>query len=63
MNNAIDDVFGNTFMNVLDNLTKIFTTVATTLDVVKIVMEQKGFKGTGLKASVNLANKKVALMF
>jgi hypothetical protein len=32
------------------------------LDIVKIVMEQKGFKGTGLSVSVDVAPREVNLI-
>lgn len=62
MNSGFEDVFGDTFIKVLNNLQSVYTNIAGALNVVKIVMEQKGFKGGGLSASVNVAPKKVALI-
>jgi hypothetical protein len=56
------DPFGMNIYRDLDNLASILTTMVKVLDVVKIVMEQKGFKGTGLSVSVDVAPRQVNLI-
>lgn len=46
----------------LDNLASILTSMVAVLDIVKIVMEQKGFKGTGLSVTVNVAPRQINLI-
>ena len=46
----------------LENLSGILTTVTKILEIVKIVMEQKGFKGTGINVNVNVAPRAVKLL-
>jgi hypothetical protein len=62
MNSSIEDIFGDTYIKILNNLQSVYTNIASALNVVKIVMEQKGFKGSGIKATVNVAPRKVALI-
>jgi hypothetical protein len=56
------DPFGQNQYKDLDNLTSILTSMVAVLDIVKIVMEQKGFKGTGLNVSVDVAPRQVNLI-
>jgi hypothetical protein len=56
------DPFGLNQYNDLDNIASILTSMVSVLDVVKIIMEQKGFKGTGLNVSVNVAPRQVNLI-
>jgi hypothetical protein len=56
------DPFGQNEFSDLDNLTSILTNIVSVLDIVKIVMEQKGFKGTGLNVSVDVAPRQVNLI-
>ena len=56
------DPFGQNEFSDLDNLTNILTNIVSVLDIVKIVMEQKGFKGTGLNVSVDVAPRQVNLI-
>jgi hypothetical protein len=56
------DPFGLNVYADLDNLQSILTSMVSVLDVVKIVMEQKGFKGSGLNVSVNVAPRQVNLI-
>ena len=56
------DPFGQNEYKDLDNLASILTSMVAVLDVVKIVMEQKGFKGTGLNVDVNVAPRQVNLI-
>ena len=56
------DPFGQNEFTDLDNLSVIITNIVRVLDTVKIVMEQKGFKGTGLSVSVNVAPCEVILI-
>jgi len=56
------DPFGQNEFTDLDNLTSILTNIVSVLDIVKIVMEQKGFKGTGLNVNVNVAPREVNLI-
>jgi len=53
------DPFGLGAYEDLDTLISILSTIISIFDIVKIVMEQKGFKGTGLNVSVNVAPKQV----
>lgn len=46
----------------LDNLASILGSMVAVLDIVKIVMEQKGFKGTGLSVTVNVAPRQINLI-
>jgi hypothetical protein len=45
----------------LDNFIKLLTDLTFTLDIVKVVLEQKGYTATGLKVNVNVAAKAVRL--
>jgi hypothetical protein len=56
------DPFGQSQFTDLDNLTSILTNIVSVLDIVKIVMEQKGFKGTGLNVNVEVAPREVNLI-
>lgn len=56
------DPFGQNEFTDLDNLTSILTNIVSVLDIVKIVMEQKGFKGTGLNVNVEVAPREVNLI-
>jgi hypothetical protein len=56
------DPFGLNVYKDLDNLASILTSMVEVLDIVKIVMEQRGFKGTGLNVSVNVAPRQVNLI-
>jgi hypothetical protein len=56
------DPFGQNQFTDLDNLTSILTNIVSVLDIVKIVMEQKGFKGTGLNVNVEVAPREVNLI-
>jgi len=56
------DPFGQNEFGDLDNLTSILTNIVSVLDIVKIVMEQKGFKGTGLNVNVDVAPRQVNLI-
>jgi hypothetical protein len=56
------DPFGQNEFTDLDNLTSILTNIVSVLDIVKIVMEQKGFKGTGLNVNVDVAPREVNLI-
>jgi hypothetical protein len=56
------DPFGQNEFADLDNLTSILTNIVSVLDIVKIVMEQKGFKGTGLNVNVDVAPRQVNLI-
>lgn len=56
------DPFGMNVYKDLDNLASILTSMVEVLDIVKIVMEQKGFKGTGLNVTVNVAPRQVNLI-
>lgn len=56
------DPFGQNEFTDLDNLTSILTNIVSVLDIVKVVMEQKGFKGTGLSVSVDVAPREVNLI-
>lgn len=56
------DPFGLNKYKDLDNLASILTNMVAVLDIVKIVMEQKGFKGTGLSVSVDVAPRQVNLI-
>jgi hypothetical protein len=56
------DPFGQNEFIDLENLSVLITNIVTVLDIVKIVMEQKGFKGTGLSVSVNVAPRQVTLI-
>ena len=56
------DPFGMNVYKDLDNLASILTSMVEVLDIVKIVMEQRGFKGTGLNVSVNVAPRQVNLI-
>jgi hypothetical protein len=56
------DPFGQNQFTDLDNLTSILTNIVSVLDIVKIVMEQKGFKGTGLNVHVDVAPREVNLI-
>jgi hypothetical protein len=58
----IYDPFGHNRYDDLDNLTSILTSMVAVLDIVKIVMEQQGFKGTGLSVTVNVAPRQVNLI-
>jgi hypothetical protein len=53
------DPFGLGAYEDLDTIISILSTIISIFDIVKIVMEQKGFKGTGLNVSVNVAPKQV----
>jgi hypothetical protein len=56
------DPFGTATFNDLDNLSEFLVTITTTLELVKIVLEQQGFKGTGINVSVYVAPKPVNLI-
>jgi hypothetical protein len=56
------DPFGLNDFTDLDSLQTIITNMVSVLDIVKVVMEQKGFKGTGLNVSVNVAPTQVNLI-
>jgi hypothetical protein len=56
------DPFGIATFNDLDNLSEFLVTITTTLELVKIVLEQQGFKGTGINVSVYVAPKPVNLI-
>jgi|688.fasta_scaffold47786_8 hypothetical protein len=56
------DPFGQNEFADLDNLTSILTNIVSVLDIVKIVMEQKGFKGTGLNVNVDVVPRQVNLI-
>ena len=56
------DPFGLNVYKDLDNLASILTSMVEVLDIGKIVMEQRGFKGTGLNVSVNVAPRQVNLI-
>ena len=56
------DPFGQNQFTDLDNLTSILTNIVSVLDIVKIVMEQKGFKGTGLNVNVDVVPRQVNLI-
>lgn len=56
------DPFGQNEFIDLDNLSLIITNIVTVLDLVKIVMEQKGFTAGGLNVSVDVAPRQVVLI-
>ena len=56
------DPFGQNEFIDLDNLSLVIKNIVTVLDIVKIVMEQKGFKGTGLNVNVEVAPREVNLI-
>jgi hypothetical protein len=56
------DPFGQNEFIDLDNLSLVIKNIVTVLDIVKIVMEQKGFTATGLKVSVDVAPRQVILI-
>jgi hypothetical protein len=56
------DPFGTATFNDLDNLSEFLVSITTTLELVKIVLEQQGFKGTGINVSVYVAPRPVNLI-
>jgi hypothetical protein len=56
------DPFGLVPFTELDNLSGILLSITSVLEIVKIVMEQKGFKGTGLNVAVLVAPNPVILL-
>jgi hypothetical protein len=56
------DPFGQNQFNDLDNLSQFLISLTTTLELVKVVLEQKGFKGTGINVSVAVAPRQVNLI-
>ena len=56
------DPFGQNVFTDIDNLHEFLINLTNTLELVKIVMEQQGFKGTGLNVSVDVAPRAVNLI-
>jgi len=56
------DPFGLATFNDLDNLSEFLVSITNTLELVKIVLEQEGFKGTGINVSVSVAPRAVNLI-
>jgi hypothetical protein len=56
------DPFGQNEFIDLENLSLVITNIVTVLDLVKIVMEQKGFTAAGLNVSVDVAPRQVVLI-
>jgi len=56
------DPFGQNTFNDLENLSEFLVSLTTTLELVKIVLEQKGFKGTGINVSVSVAPRQINLI-
>jgi len=56
------DPFGQNQFNDLDNLSQFLISLTTTLELVKVVLEQQGFKGTGINVSVAVAPRQVNLI-
>ena len=55
------DPFNINAINDLDGFIKLLTDLTFTLDLVKVVLEQKGLTVSGLKVIVNVAAKPVKL--
>jgi hypothetical protein len=56
------DPFGQNQYDDLQNLSDFLITLTTTLELVKVVLEQQGFKGTGINVSVLVAPRQVNLI-
>ena len=56
------DPFGLSQFEDLENLSQILINMTSVLEVVKIVMQQEGFTGSGLNVSVNVAPVPVNLI-
>ena len=56
------DPFGQNTFNDLENLSEFLVSLTTTLELVKIVLEQKGFKGTGINVLVSVAPRQINLI-
>ena len=56
------DPFGLQQFEDLDNFSQILVNMRSVLEVVKIVMEQQGFTGSGLNVTVNVAPAPVNLL-
>jgi len=56
-----DDPFGLQVYQDLDTLTFVLKYLINTLDVLKITMQQKGFKGTGINVSVKVVPSQITL--
>jgi len=56
------DPFGQGQFNDLENLSQFLVSLTNTLELVKIVLEQEGFKGTGINVSVSVAPRPVNLI-
>jgi len=56
------DPFGLNQFNDLDNLSEFLISLTTTLELVKVVLEQEGFKGTGINVSVLVAPREINLI-
>ena len=56
------DPFGQNQFDDLENLSEFLVTLTTTLELVKVVLEQQGFKGTGINVSVLVAPRQVNLI-
>jgi hypothetical protein len=56
------DPFGQSAFDDLDNLSEFLTTLTITLERVKIVLEQEGFKGTGVNVFVSVAPRQINLI-
>jgi hypothetical protein len=56
-----DDPFGLQVYTDLNTLSFVLTSIINVLDVLKITMEQKGFKGTGINVSVNIVESQITL--
>lgn len=56
------DPFGQNTFNDLENLSEFLVSLTTTLELVKVVLEQKGFKGTGINVSVSVAPRQINLI-
>jgi hypothetical protein len=55
------DPFGLQVYTDLDTLSFVLTSIINVLEVLKITMEQKGFKGTGINVSVAVVPRQVTL--
>ena len=56
------DPFGLSEFQDLENFSQILINMTSVLEVVKIVMEQEGFTGSGLNVTVNVAPAPVNLI-
>jgi hypothetical protein len=56
------DPFGQNQFDDLENLSEFLITLTTTLELVKVVLEQEGFKGTGINVSVSVAPRQINLI-